>query len=214
MNEIFEKTMANLKKNGMEPYFAKDSAEALEIVKKLVKPGSSVSHGGSETLKQTGVVDWLKSGEFKYIDRTGLQGEELRKCYLQAFGCDVFFTSSNAITENGELYNVDGNSNRVACIVFGPRNVIVIAGKNKIVKNIDEAVHRVKTVAAPLNTKRLSCNTPCAATGKCVSLSKDASMICDGCQSDARICCNYVITAHERHTGRIKVILVDEELGY
>lgn len=214
MCSSIDKTMENLKKNGMEPYFLETRAEVPALVQKLVKTGSSVSHGGSETLKQTGVIDLLKNGDYRYIDRTGLEGEALRQCYLDAFGCDAYFTSSNAITENGELYNVDGNSNRVACIVFGPRNVIVIAGKNKIVKDIDEAVKRVKRIAAPHNTQRLNCKTPCAATGACSSLSDENAMICDGCKSDARICCNYVITAHERHTGRIKVILVNEDLGY
>lgn len=214
MRVSIEKTMENLKRNGMEPYFAETKEDVLDLVKTLVPTGCSVSHGGSVTLKETGVTEYLKHGDFNYIDRTGLEGEELRQCYLDAFGCDAYFTSSNAITENGELYNVDGNSNRVACIVFGPRNVIVIAGKNKLVKNIDEAVQRVKTIAAPRNTQRLNCKTPCAATGACISLSGESAMICDGCKSDARICCNYVITAHERHTGRIKVILVNEDLGY
>ena len=128
--------------------------------------------------------------------------------------CDTFFTSSNAVTERGELYNVDGNSNRVACIVYGPRQVIMVVGKNKIVPNINAAVERVKKSAAPPNTVRLSCDTPCAKLGECVSLSNENAFICDGCHGESRICCNYVISAQQRHKDRIKVIIVNENLGY
>lgn len=214
MTEEIRQTMENLEKNGMKPFYAETKEEVIPIIKSLVEKGSSVSHGGSETLKQTGVIDFLKNGDFDYIDRNGLEGEELRDCYIRAFGCDAFFTSSNAVTMNGELYNVDGNSNRVACIVFGPRQVIMIVGANKIVKNIDDAVLRVKEAAAPPNTQRLDCKTPCAVTGKCISLNRDDSFICDGCESPQRICCNYVISAKQRHKDRIKVIIVNESLGY
>lgn len=118
-------------------------------MKKLVPAGSSVSHGGSETLKEEGVIDLLSGGDYQYINRAGLEGEALRQCYQDAFGCDAYFTSSNAITTDGVLYNVDGNSNRVACIVFGPRQVIMIVGRNKIVDTFDQAVERVKRIAAP-----------------------------------------------------------------
>ena len=146
--------------------------------------------------------------------RAGLEGEALRQCYQDAFGCDAYFTSSNAITTDGVLYNVDGNSNRVACIVFGPRQVIMIVGRNKIVDTFDQAVERVKRIAAPRNTQRLHCKTPCAATGHCISLDQEDPALCDGCFSPQRVCCNYVTTAFDRHIGRIKVLIVDEELGY
>lgn len=214
MTEEIKITMENLKKNGMKPFYAETRAEVIPIIESLVEKGSSVSHGGSETLKQTGVIDFLKNGDFDYIDRSGLEGEALRDCYIKAFGCDAYFSSSNAVTVNGELYNVDGNSNRVACIVFGPRQVIMIVGVNKIVKNINDAVLRVKEAAAPPNTQRLDCKTPCAATGKCISLNKENPFICDGCASPQRICCNFVISAKQRHTDRIKVIIVNEPLGY
>lgn len=214
MTEEIKITMENLEKNGMKPFYVETKEEVIPIIESLVEKGSSVSHGGSETLKQTGVIDFLKNGDFDYIDRSGLEGEELRDCYIRAFGCDAFFTSSNAVTMNGELYNVDGNSNRVACIVFGPRQVIMIVGANKIVKNINDAVLRVKEAAAPPNTQRLDCKTPCAVTGKCISLNKDEPFICDGCESPQRICCNYVISAKQRHKDRIKVIIVNESLGY
>ena len=136
MTEEIRITMENLQKNGMQPFYVKTKEEVVPLIKTLVEKGSSVSHGGSETLKQTGIVELLKNGDYDYIDRSGLEGEELRQSYIRAFGCDTYFSSSNAVTMNGELYNVDGNSNRVACIVYGPRQVIIVVGKNKIVNNI------------------------------------------------------------------------------
>lgn len=208
------KVMENLEKNDIKPYFIQTREEVVPLVKTLIKKGESVSNGGSQSLKETGVMDLLNCGDYDFIDRTGLEGEELRQAYIRAFGCDTFFCSSNAVTENGELYNVDGNSNRVACIVYGPKQVIMVVGVNKIVKDINEAINRVKTVAAPANTVRLSCKTPCQATGKCVSLNKESPLICDGCASEQRVCCNYVVSAKQRHKNRIKVILVNENLGY
>lgn len=209
-----KKTMENLEKNGIKAFFVNSKEEVVPLVKKLTEKGETVSNGGSVSLEETGVSDLLKSGYYDFIDRSGLEGEDLRQAYIRAFGCDTFFCSSNAVTENGELYNVDGNSNRVACIVYGPRQVIMVVGVNKIVKDIDEAIRRVKETAAPHNTKRLSCQTPCSVTGKCVSLNKKDPMICDGCMSPQRICCNYVVSAKQRHKDRIKIIIVNENLGY
>lgn len=206
--------MKNLERNNIKPYYVEKKEDVIPLVKSLIKKGESVSNGGSMTLKETGVMDLLASGDYDFIDRTGLEGEELRQAYVRAFGCDTYFCSSNAVTENGELYNVDGNSNRVACIVYGPRQVIMVVGVNKIVKNIDEAVMRVKTNCAPKNTKRLNCQTPCNKIGECISLMQDNSEICAGCGSDGRVCCNYVITARQRHKDRIKVIIVNEDLGF
>lgn len=214
MNEIIRKTMENLDKNGIQPFFVETKEEVVPLIKSLVPAGSSVSNGGSVSLAETGVSALLESGLYDFIDRRGLEGEELRNSYIKAFGCDAYFCSSNAVTENGELYNVDGNSNRVACIVFGPRQVIMVVGINKIVPDINAAIKRVKECAAPPNTQRLSCKTPCAATGKCISLDSEHSLMCDGCKSPQRICCNYVISAQQRHKNRIKVIIVNEKLGY
>ncbi|MGN0469992.1 MAG: lactate utilization protein, partial [Acutalibacteraceae bacterium] len=209
------KTLDSLRKNNMEAYFCENSEKARELVKSLMKKGTTVSHGGSVTLAQTGITDILKNGDYNYLDRsTAGSREEIEEIYRKTFSADVFLTSANAITENGELYNVDGNSNRVAAILYGPESVIVIAGYNKIVPDINAAVKRVKEIAAPLNTKRLECDTYCAKENKCVSLNNDNSFICDGCHSEQRICCNYVISAQQRKKNRIKVIIVGEELGY
>ncbi len=161
-------------------------------------------------------MDELKSGRYNYLDRSreGITREEVEQVYRDTYSADVYFASSNAITESGCLYNVDGNSNRVSAILYGPKSVVLVCGYNKIVKDIDEAVKRVKTCAAPPNTVRLNCDTYCAKDGSCVSLNKDEAEICDGCHSKARICCNYVICAQQRHVDRIKVIIVGEELGY
>lgn len=206
--------MKNLEKNNITAIYAESASEVKDIIKSLVPAGSTVSNGGSETLVKTGVIDLLYDGDYLYYDRVGLEGDKLRDCYIKAFGCDAYFCSSNAVTENGELYNVDGNSNRVACIVYGPKQVIMVVGKNKIVPDIESAVKRVKQQAAPQNTVRLQKKTPCAATGRCISLNSENSELCAGCLSPERICCNYVISAYQRHKGRIKVIIVNEDLGY
>ncbi len=211
-----DKTMANLKRNKMEPYFCETSAQARELVKTLINKGDTISSGGSVTLKQTGIYDIITSSDYNYLDRSreGITREEVEEVYRKTFCADAFFTSTNALTENGELYNVDGNSNRVAAILYGPKSVVVICGVNKLVKNIDEAIYRVKTKAAPPNTVRLGIDTYCAKKGQCVSLNKDDSEMCEGCHGDGRICCNYVVCAQQRHVNRIKVIIVNEELGY
>lgn len=215
MERYIEETMKSLELNNMKPFYVERREDVVPLIKTLIRDGESVSNGGSETLKECGVFDGiLESGNYRFIDRRGLQGEELHQSYVDAYGCDTYFCSSNAVTQNGELYNVDGNSNRVSCIVYGPKQVIMIVGKNKIVKDIYEAVERVKKSAAPPNCTRLNCNTPCAKTGQCISLNRENPYLCDGCMTDSRICCNYVISARQRHKDRIKVIIVNENLGY
>lgn len=209
-----EETIKNLKKNNMAAYYCETKEEVVPLIKTLVEPGATVSNGGSVTLSETGVIDLLSSGDYNYIDRSKAKPEEIRDVYLKALGADAYFCSSNAVTQNGELYNVDGNSNRVASIVFGPKKVIMVVGINKIVRNVPEAALRVKMFAAPKNTKRLDCNTYCKTFGQCVSTLSYDSQMCDGCDSDERICCSYVVSAKQRIKNRINVIIVNEELGY
>lgn len=206
IDKKIEKTIENLKKNKMEAYYARSSSDAVKIALELMDKGDTVTCGGSMSLYECGLIDAVKnSGDYTFLDRSreGITPEEVQKLYRDAFSCDTYLVSSNAITENGELFNVDGNSNRVAAMLFGPKKVIVIAGYNKIVPDIDHAIERLKTVAAPANAKRLNCQTPCAVTGACMD-----------CHGDARICCNYVVMAQQRQHNRVKVILVGEELGY
>ena len=211
-----ETTMQNLRLNKMEPYFVQTSAEACEKVRELLEKGCTVSCGGSVTLKQTGVYDLISSADYDFLDRSapGLTREQVEEIYRKTFFADAFVTSTNALTENGELYNVDGNSNRVAAILYGPQSVICICGVNKLVANIDEAIKRVKTKAAPPNTVRLGIETPCAKTGECISLKKENPEMCEGCHGSGRICCNYVVCAQQRHVNRIKGIIIGEEYGY
>ena len=218
ITEQIEKTMEALRKNNMDAYYVQTAAEAKTLVLSLIPKGAVCASGGSVTLVETGILDALKSEDYHYIDRgaAGLSAEEKEAAMVRSMTADCYLVSSNAITEDGTLYNVDGNSNRVSAMLYGPKSVIVVAGVNKLVKNLDEAVQRVKTIAAPKNCKRLGCGTYCFRMGKCVSLESgaDNADITDGCMSDARICCNYVVMAHQRQKLRIKVVIVGEELGY
>ena len=214
MMKRIERTMKNLQKNNMEAYYVDRKEEVAGLVSQLLKEGDLVVTGGSVTLNETGVIELLRSGRYDFRDRhlPNLTPEQVREVFLAAFHADTYLCSANAITEEGELYNVDGNSNRVAALLFGPKSVIVVAGINKIVRNLEEAVQRVKTVAAPCNCHRLGNSTYCHETGYCRGAGSDCMTA--GCESDSRICCNYVVSAKQRHKGRIKVILVGEELGY
>ncbi|HOP11205.1 MAG TPA: lactate utilization protein [Oscillospiraceae bacterium] len=209
-----ENVIVALEKNNMRGFYAKDRNEAREIAASLLSEGDTVGSGGSVTLDECGIIGLLRSGKYNYLDRgvPGLSKEQIREIYIQAFSADVYLCSANAITLDGKLYNVDGNSNRVAALLFGPKSVIVVAGYNKIVPDINAAAKRVKTVAAPCNCMRLNCETFCREKGVCCESDNDE--LGSGCNSDARICCNYVISAKQRHKDRIKVILVGEELGY
>ncbi len=209
--------MEKLEKNNMKPYFCSTAEEAKELVMSLIKEGDTVTNGGSVTMKEIGVMDAVKERkDITYLDRNaeGLTPEEVKEIYKKAFFADVYLMSTNALTLNGELYNVDGNSNRVAALLYGPESVIVVCGINKIVENLDEAVKRVKTIAAPKNTVRLHTGSYCENMGECVSLKNEGAFMCDGCSGLGRICCNYVVSAQQRHKDRIKVILVNENLGY
>lgn len=200
-----KRTMENLEKNNMEAFYAEDASKAMDIVKGLVKEGETVSVGGSMTLFETGLIEYLKSGKFNYLDRyaAGLTPEGVKEVFRKTFFADTYFASTNALTEDGELYNVDGTCNRVAAMLYGPDKVIVIAGVNKIVPDSDSAIERVRRTAAPANAIRLSRKTPCVSTGYCMD-----------CSSPERICNSYVLIGRQPAKGRIKVIIVGSDLGY
>ena len=210
-----EKTIEKLKNNNMETFFAANAEEARKLVLSMIPEGAICASGGSATLKECGIIDAIKTGNYTYLDRNdpALSAEEKEAIVMRAQTCDVYLSSSNAISEDGELYNVDGNSNRVSNLLFGPKSVIIVAGVNKIVKDLDAAIIRVKTIAAPLNCKRLNCNTYCAKMGKCVSLANSGNMP-KGCNSDDRICVNYTVMSRQRKKDRVKIILVNQELGF
>ena len=205
VNEIkINRTLEALRKNNMEGYLINTENELIHKIQELVNEGSKVSLGGSMTLFETKIMEHLRSGRYELLDRykEGLTADEIKEIYRKSFFCDAYFTSTNAITEEGELYNVDGNGNRVAAMLYGPDKVIVIAGVNKIVKDINEAIYRVENLAAPANAKRLNRKTPCTVTGKCMN-----------CNSPERICREYTVI-RKPVSNRIFVLLLNEEYGY
>lgn len=208
------RTAVNLAKNNMEFHYAATKEDVPELVGSFLKDGDIIANGSSATLKECGVIDLVKSHNYKYLDREQYPQDEIEQLYRASFSSDVYLTGANAITEDGLLYNVDGNSNRIAAIAYGPKTVVVVAGFNKIVHDLDEAVKRVKSSAAPINCERLTSATDCHSTGICSSLVQGVAGMCDGCDSDERICCNYLISAYQRKKNRIKVIIVGEVLGY
>lgn len=209
----FDKVMKNLEKNNMASYYVETKEEIVPLVESLIGIGDVVSCGGGESLSQSGVLKMMRNGNYEFLDRgaKGLTDEDRNKIYSKSFSCDVFFCSANALTENGELYNVDGRANRIAALAFGPNKVICIVGENKIVSDLDSAVKRVKTIAAPLNAKRLHTKTPCAVTGVCCV--PDGKMG-TGCSSEERICCSFLVCGRQRIKNRINVIICGESLGY
>lgn len=213
MEKQIETVIRNLERNNMRGYYVPSRKDVPAQVEALLREGDTVTVGGSMSLNQSGVMDLLRSGRYRFLDRAapGLTPEQVRQVYLDGFGADAFLSSTNAITLNGELYNVDGNANRVACLCYGPRSVILVVGCNKIVADLHAAQIRVKRVAAPENVARLSCETYCAHTGFCQGLEGEMT---DGCRTPGRICCTYLVQGYQREAGRIKVILVGEELGY
>ena len=213
MTDSIRSVMENLEKNRIAVEYLEKKEDVLSRIRELIPAGSIVASGGSSTLNETGVIELLKSGDYTYLDRMApdLTPEQRQEMAIKGNTADYYLCSSNAITEAGELYNVDGNCNRIAAIAFGPKSVIMVVGINKIVTDLDAAIRRVKTIAAPLNTKRLNCDTYCRTAGVCMGV--DGAMT-DGCHSPARICCNYLISAQQRVPNRIRVILVGESLGF
>ena len=213
MTEIIQKVTKNLRKNRMMADYVATKEEALALVKQLIPVGATVATGGSRSLDETGISALLRNGDYVFFDRNNpaLTAEEKASMTAKGATADVYLCSTNALTESGELYNVDGFSNRVAAIANGPKKVILVVGINKIVPDLQTAVRRVKTIAAPLNTKRLNCDTYCRTTGVCMGL--DGGMM-DGCHSPARICCSYLVSAQQRVENRIHVILVGENRGF
>lgn len=215
MSEKVKSVIERLNKNNMEAYFFENCEKMREFLGENLKSGAKITSGGSVTLKQSGVIDFLSCKDYNFLDRNLAKTlEESDNICREAYTADYYFMSSNAVTENGELINVDGKSNRTSALLFGPKEVYVIVGINKIVKNINEGFLRVKKTAAPQNTVRLSCNTYCQKTGECVVLKNGEFEFASGCMSEDRICCNFVVSAYQRQKGRIKVLIVGEELGY
>lgn len=199
------RTINSLEKNNMNGYIVNSKEELIDKIISLTNEGDKVSCGGSMSLVETGVMDHLRSGRYDFLDREkeGLSSNDIDRIYRESFFADTYFSSSNAITEDGELYNVDGNGNRVAALLFGPKKVIIVAGANKIVKNLDEAIKRNREIAAPANAKRLNKSTPCTKVGYCMD-----------CKSPEKICREYTVIKSQRDNNRIHVIFLNDNIGY
>ena len=201
-NELLaQKVIKGLESRNMTGLYAKDKEEALQIALSLIPKGSSVAMGGAMSAHEIGLVEALKTDEYNFVDRD--KSEDKRAAMLAAYDADFFLSSANAMTEDGIIVNIDGNSNRVSAIAQGPKKVLFIVGMNKICPDWDSAMKRARNVAAPINAQRFGLSTPCAKTGSCMD-----------CKSPDTICCQFLITRFSRHEGRITVILVNDNLGF
>ncbi|MCR5155648.1 MAG: lactate utilization protein [Butyrivibrio sp.] len=201
-NELLAQTVIKgLESRNMTGYYASSADEAMKIALSLIPEGGSVGMGGAMSAHEIGLVDAVKKGNYNFIDRDA--AEDKRAAMLETYDADVFLASTNAMTEDGILVNIDGNSNRVSAIAQGPKKVVFIVGMNKVCKDLDGAMKRARNVAAPINAQRFGLSTPCAKTGACMD-----------CKSPDTICCQFLITRYSRHKDRIHVILVNDNLGF
>ncbi len=203
MNALLTKTAQALQKRGFEAQVFENAVDAVDFVKKLIAREDSITWGGSMTIRDMGLTDALKKDGYLTFDRDEISPSERAAFVREHFFSDWYLMSANALTEDGELLNLDGLGNRVASLIYGPRHVIVIAGKNKIVPTIADAYNRVREIAAPKNAQRFPIATPCKKTETCAN-----------CLSPDTICSQMVYTRTCRPKGRIYVLLVDETLGY
>lgn len=203
--ELTAKTIiANLAKRNMEGFYCADKAAAVACALSLMEEGALIAWGGSESVKECGLMDAVANGKYSLIDRSAAKTpQEQREIFARTAMSDYYLMSANAITVDGELVNIDGNGNRLASLIYGPRNVIIVAGMNKVAADVEAAYKRVKTDACPPNAVRLNRKLPCAATG-----------VCADCLADECFCNQIVVTRRSGHPGRIKVLLVGEPLGY
>ena len=193
----------NLRARHFDAWYCDDKAEALEKALELIPKDATVGWGGAMSAVQIGLMDAVKTGGYQTYDRdTCTTPEDRVRMMKKCLTADVFLTGANAISLDGQMVNIDGNGNRVAAIVYGPDSIIVIAGMNKVMDTLDDAMRRARTIAAPMNTQRFPNQTPCQVTGTCAD-----------CKSPECICNQILITRHCRPEGRIKFIIVGEELG-
>lgn len=198
---LAQKIMKGLESRNMTPYYVQSREEALELALKIIPEKSKVTHGGCLSAQEIGLDDALEAGDYEFLNREKV--EDKQEAAMYAYGCDFFISSANAITEDGILVNIDGNSNRVSAICFGPQKVLFIIGMNKVAGDVDAAIKRARNEAAPVNAQRFGLSTPCSKTGSCMN-----------CKSPDTICCQLLITRYSRHKDRIHVILVNDNLGF
>lgn len=201
-NDLLAQTVIKgLASRNMTGYYAQTKEEALKIALDIIPEGSTITMGGSMSVAEIGLKDALIEGNYNFVDRDNY--EDKIAAALMAYDADVYLGSANAITNDGVLVNIDGNSNRVSAYAYGPRKLVLIVGMNKVSGDIDAAMKRARNSAATMNAMRFGLNTPCSKTGTCMN-----------CKSPDTICCNFLITRMERHEGRVHVILVNESLGF
>ena len=206
--EFFDKRgpilVKNLQKRHFEAYYCPTKEDALAQVMELMPEGSTVGWGGAVSAAQVGVQEAVHAGNYNVIDRDQFSdpAEKLR-CMRECFNADYFITGANAISLDGQMVNIDGNGNRVGMIVYGPKHIIVVAGMNKVCATIEDAVKRARTIAAPMNQQRFGLPNPCTCTG-----------VCGDCLTETSICNQILITRNCKPAGRIKFVLVGEELGF
>ncbi len=217
MTGKIKSVIENLEKNNMQAVFLEKKEEILPYVEKMLPKGAKIAAGGSQSVAECGVAQLIRSGEYRFFDRNkpGATAQELEDIFAGTYTSDYYFCSTNALTVSGELINVDGLSNRLSAILFGPKNVVMIVGVNKIVDDIDAGIERIRRVAAPKNCVRLGHETYCSKTGHCIACDNiSAGSMVDGCKGDERICRNYLISGPQKIKDRIKIILCGEQLGY
>ena len=198
------KIVKELTARNMEAYYTDSKEEALKKALELIPEGSSISWGGSMSVNEIGLKEAVCQGNYHVYNRDiAPTPEDKRKIELAAYDCDYFLTSANAITEDGIMINIDGHSNRVSSIAAGPQNVLMIIGMNKVTHDVDSAMSRARNEAAPINAQRFNLSTPCCKTGACFD-----------CKTPDTICCQILITRYSKTPQRIKVILVNEDLGF
>lgn len=201
-NDLLAATVIKgLESRNMSGYYAKSKEEALKIALSLIPEGSKVTKGGSMSVAEIGLEEAMKNGKYEYCDRD--KATDKRAAELFAYDADVYLGSANAITNDGVLVNIDGNSNRVSAFAYGPRKLVLIVGMNKVAGDVDAAMKRARNEAATMNAQRFGLSTPCSKTGTCMN-----------CKSMDTICCNFLITRFERHKDRVHVILVNDSLGF
>ena len=202
--KLAQKVIKGLESRNMTGYYAATKEEALKIALDIIPENATITMGGAMSAREIGLYDAVKTDKYRFIEREGLTDEaSKREATLAAYDADFFLSSANAMTEDGVIVNIDGNSNRVSMIAHGPKHVLFIVGMNKICDDIDGAMKRARNVAAPINAQRFGLNTPCSKTGSCMN-----------CKSPDTICCQFLITRYSRHNDRIHVILVNDNLGF
>lgn len=205
MVEKVQTTIRNLERNNMAGYYVTSVFQLHELLESLIFEGETVGCGDSATLKGTGIFDLMRNGKYHFLDKhqDGLSREEKRELYLQNFRADTFLTGVNAVTEDGRLFQIDGNGSRVAPMLYGPKQVIAVVGTNKIVETVEDAIVRTRQIAAPMDAKRLGKDTPCTKLGRCID-----------CHHPQRICNDFVLITGQFEKARIKVIFIEGDFGY